>query len=183
MQGNRIHEFAIVIHGQMRCPVAQAAQKRIQPIVIGLGEIAQHISGHGILVPRMSDAQPHTFIIGPHMRMKRPQPIVARMAAAHFYTAFAGGQVQFIMKHNDISRGNFVKPRGFANRLARKVHKGFWFQQQNFCGAQMAFAHAPLKFSAPRAKPMRIGDAIQRHEPDIMTVLRLFCTRVSQANE
>ena len=46
----------------MRRAIGQTAQDVIQPILIGLGEIMQHIVGHGILVAGMADAKAHTGI-------------------------------------------------------------------------------------------------------------------------
>ena len=52
---------------QIGNPIADPAQHIIQPVLIGLGKIAQHVARYRILVAGMPNAQSHTGIIGANM--------------------------------------------------------------------------------------------------------------------
>ena len=54
---------------QRRRAVGHAAHQVIQPVLIGLGEIRQHIARHPVLVAGMANAQPHAGIVRAQMAM------------------------------------------------------------------------------------------------------------------
>ena len=87
------------------------------------------------------------------------------------------------MKNTDVSGIDFVKPHRFANRLARAVHECHWLQKQNLVRAQTALGQLTLKLGFPRAKAVVFGNAIKRHEADIVTVSSVLSSRISQTDK
>ena len=157
-----------------------AAQQIVQPGLIGLGEIMQHIIGHRILVAGMADAQPHPAVGIAQMRMDRTQAVVPGMAAAILHPAFAGGKVQLVMQHHDVGQIQFVKPQGCGHRLPRKVHEGFGLEQQHLLPAQPPLGDLALKGARPAAKAMIGGDPVHRHAADVVAVARIFRARIAK---
>ena len=131
----------------------------------------------------MSDAQTDAVIVRADMRMDRAQAVVPRMSATGFHTAFAGRDVQFIVKHHHIVGRQFVKPHRLAHGLTGQVHEGFGFQQDNLFTAQTALGHLRLKLGPPRREPVVRRDLIHGHKADVVAVLGVFRTGVSQSDE
>ena len=91
----------------------------------------QNKARHGIFMAGVADAQPHTPISLAQMGMDGSQPIMPRMAAAHFSAQLAGGKIELVVKHHHIAQGQLVKGNRRMNRLARQVHEGFGLQQRH----------------------------------------------------
>jgi len=173
-----------IIGGERGDAVADAAQEVIEPAFdLGFREIVQNVGRDKFLPPRMADAKAHAVIFGTDMRVDRPQAVVTGMAAACFDAAFAGSEVQLIMKDGDVLRLQLVKAHGFADRLAGKVHKGFGLQQEHLFGAKTPFADLAVELVAPRRKTVVIGNAINGHEADVMAVAGVFPARISEADK
>ncbi len=97
-----IHKSAVFTGHQQRSGVGHFIQQRIQPFLFRFCEIIERISRHGILATRVADAKSHASEFRPEMRLKRSQSIMTRSAAAELHPHFAGRQVDFIMKDNDV---------------------------------------------------------------------------------
>src|SRR3989338_3101846 len=180
---DRIHESGPVACGKGCRPIGNAAQKVVQPVLVGLGEIMQHISGHGVFMPRMANAKAHATISLTNMTVNRAQAIMPRMAAALFHPRLAGGEVQLFMQDGDIGGGEVVETRSLGHRLPRQVHEGFGLQQDDLFITQTALAGQSLKSALPRTKAVVGGDAVQRHEADVVAVGRIFRAGIAQAHK
>ena len=68
---------------------ATASISGVEPGLVGLGEIAQHMGMHQRLVTRMTDAQPHPLEMRADMGDHRTDAIVARRTAAELHPHLA----------------------------------------------------------------------------------------------
>ena len=163
-------------------PVADPAQHIIQPVRIRLGEIAQHIARHRVLVARMTDAEADAVIIRPDMGMDRAQPVVTRMAAASLQPHLAGSKVDLVMKDDDIGRGQLEIAHRLAHRLTGEVHEGLGLQKRHTRRPDPSFGDLALKFGPPAGESVILGDPVNGHKADVVTVLRVFRAGISKAD-
>ena len=105
------------------------------------------------------------------------------MPATCFQAHFAGGQIKFVVKDDNVIGGEFEIAHRLAHGLARKVHKGLGLEQRDLFRPKAPFAGLALKLGPPAAEPVVGGDPIHRHKPDVMTVLRVFRAGISKANK
>ena len=115
--------------------------------------------------------------------MDRAQAVVPGMAAALFQAQFAGGKVKFVMEDGHIGKRQLPEGKGGLHRLAGKVHEGFGFQKRHFLGPEAAFGDKALKRLAPGGEAMVGGDAVKRHETDVVPVAGIFRARIAKSYE
>ncbi len=70
------------------------------------------------LGPGMADADAHAAIILAAMRVDRPQPVVAAIAAADLDPHLGLREVDLVVEHGDRRQWQLVEAHGFADRLA-----------------------------------------------------------------
>ncbi len=131
----------------------------------------------------MANAQPHPAIGLAKMGVDRAQAVVAGMAAAGLDPGLAGGKVKLVMKDHDSGGVELVEIRRRAHRLAGQVHEGFGLEQHHLFGAKPPFADQPLKALAPGRKAVVGGDAVQRHEADVVAVAGIFAAGIAKAHK
>ena len=139
-QADGVQEFGAIAFGQIGCAVTNAAQHVIEPVLICLGKIAEDKPWHAVFVTGVSDSEPHAIIMGADMLMDRAQPVVARMSAARFQAHFAGCEVDFIVKNDNVGAVEFEKPHRLAHGLTRQVHEGFGLEKNNLFTTQPPLA-------------------------------------------
>ena len=66
---------------------------------------------------------------------------MAGMPAAHFDAHFAGCEIEFVVKHRNLERPQFIKPHSGSKRAPGFVHEGFWLQQKHFFAVNHPFRH------------------------------------------
>src|SRR6185437_3165343 len=79
----------------------------------------------------MTYSQSNTAIFAPNMRRNRTQAVVARIAAADFYPYLGRWKFNFVMKHGQAGKRQFVKAHCLLNRATRLVHVSLRLQQHN----------------------------------------------------
>ena len=92
---------------------------RLNPSRLCLGEIAQYIIMHAVLVARMADAYPHAPIIIADALGDRAQAVMAGIAAAELDPELSGREVQFVVEDDDVRQLDLVITRRLADRAAR----------------------------------------------------------------
>ncbi len=183
---NAVHETVVfALGGKQAHIVGNSAQKRIQPFIVGLGEIAEDIVMHEFLRTRMADAKPHAAIIlaageGLHMRVDGFDAVMTAGAAAGLDAQLARNEVEFVIDHDEIGRCQLVEAHGFADGLTRKVHKSLRLDQQHFFAVDHTVGNLGLKLLLPVGKAMAAEYFIRRHETDIVPVMRIFGARIAK---
>ena len=84
------------------------------------------------------------------------------------------------MKDGDIGGCEFVEAHRLAHGLAAEVHEGHGFEQDDARAVQRALRDHALKLGAPRAKAVILGDAVERHEADVVAVPLVFRARIAE---
>ena len=167
----------------MADPVADTAQHVLNPIFSGLGKIMQHIGRHFVLMSGMADPHPNPRVICTNVAVQRAQAIMTRMPATLLVAKFGGGQIDLVVKDRDVLGGQLVEAHSFAHGLAAEVHEGLWLEQHDLLAFQITGAQAALKLRPPRCETMIIRNPVERHESDIMTVMRVFRAGIAKAND
>ena len=62
--------------------VGDGVEQRLQPDLVGLGEIAEDVGHHRVLVAGVADAEPDAAVAGADLRIDRAEAVVAAVAAA-----------------------------------------------------------------------------------------------------
>src|SRR5262249_4955289 len=92
-------------------------------------------------------------------------------------------EVDLIVHHHDVGEPELVEMRGFRHRAARLVHVGAGQQQQRALAAERPLRRHALKASPPRADAMALGDRVDRHETDIVSVAGVARTGIAEPDE
>ena len=87
----------------------------------------------------MADSHTQTVEIGVIAQLADNvfQTIVTAMTTAQFEFCHTGGQVQFIVGHQNFIRVNAIKRRHGCNSFAAQVHKGGGHQQTDICASKI----------------------------------------------
>lgn len=116
----------------------------------------------------MPNAQPQTPEVGAaKLGGDISHAIVAAVAATLLEPNLAWGNVEFVVDHENLLRGDLVKPRQRSNGGARVVHKGLWAAQPYRLGARRCvYDHLTdpglkLGFQRPRGRPSSLGALTQ----------------------
>ena len=98
-----------------------------------------------------ANANTHTPVCLAHMPVNISQPVMPAMPAALFHSDAACIQINFIMKDDDVFGRDFVKSGPFRNCKSGFIHKGLWFQKDDFLGANPALTAMAGGFLFPAA--------------------------------
>src|SRR5262249_4076675 len=148
-----------------------------------LGEVAEHVGLNQFLHAGMPDADAHAPIVVADMRRDRAQSVVAGDAAAGLDPHLAGRKVDLVVDHDDVGQPELVEMRGFRHRAARLVHEGAGQQQQRALAGERPFRRHALKAPPPRTDAMALGDRIDGHETDIVSVAGVARTGIAEPDE
>ena len=94
-------------------------EKRVQPDLVGLRKIMQHIAVHQRLVARMPDAKPHAHEMRPAMGDHRADAVVARRPAAQLDADLARLEVVQQLRQLLLSAGEVLRAQRLLQRLRR----------------------------------------------------------------
>ena len=169
--GHLVHEAGVVTGGEQGCRRGHGIQQRLQPLLVGGGEIAQHMAGHQLLVAGMADADPDPAKIpGAQVLGDRAQAVVAGDPATGLDPQLAGREVELVMDHHQVLQGQLVKAHRLRHRIARAVDVGLRLLQQHLGGAQGALADQARESASPAAKTVAARDRVERHEAQVVAV-------------
>ncbi len=122
-QKNLVLEIVVGAIGEIAGVGGNRLAHGIDPGLLGLGEISQHIIMHTGFVARMADADPHAAIIVADVITDRAQAVVSGIAAADFDPKLRGLQIEFVMEDDDVGEIDLVKTRRLTDRAAGIVMK------------------------------------------------------------
>src|SRR5215208_3587667 len=131
----------------------------------------------------MTDPEPHPAVVVADMRRDRAQPVMACDAATDLDADFRRRQFELILKHGDLAGGQFEEVGGFLNRAPGLVHERGWTKQNDALAIERAFGSLALKTAAPRCKTVTPRNFIDGHEPDVVPVVRVFRTGVTETDK
>src|SRR5829696_8223758 len=131
----------------------------------------------------MTDPEPHPAIVVADMRGDRAQPVMAGDAATDLDADFRRRQFEFVLKHRDLAGGQFEEVGGFLNRAPGLVHERGWTKQNDALAIERAFGSLALKTAAPRCETVTPRNFIDGQEPDIVPVVRVFRTGVTETDK
>ena len=125
--------------------LGDSLQQRVQPLPVGLLEVVEHMAQYSAPVARMADAETHPPVILAEQRVDAAQAVVAGGAAALLDAHLTGGEIEFVVEHEDVGRRDLVEARRRADRTAGFVHVCQWFQRQRLAAADPASGHRTVK--------------------------------------
>src|SRR5262245_32724813 len=117
------------------------------------------------------------------MRRDRAQAVVAGVAAARLDAHFTGRQVELVVEHQDVGVGDFEKALALLYGAAAVVHVGLRLQQQHPPTGNVAVAGQAMKALFPWPEPVPRGNAIERHEANVVAMARVGAARIAKANK
>ena len=79
---NLVLKTGIGCRRQQRCGVRNRLQQRLEPVRIGLGEVAQNIRQDAVACTRMADAEPDPAVVRVDMAVDVADAVMAAGAAA-----------------------------------------------------------------------------------------------------
>src|SRR6185369_3126281 len=163
--------------------VGNRLAQRFYPWPIALGKVRQHVAVHQLLDAGMTDPEPHPAVVVADMRGDRAQPVMTGDAAADLHAYFRRRQFEFVLKHGDVGGTELEEVRGFLNRAPGLVHVGGRPQQDDLLVIERAFGSLALKTAAPRCETVTPLYLIDGHEPDVVPVVRVFRTGVTETDK
>src|SRR5690606_12174796 len=98
--------------------VSNIVEKRVQPFVISLREIVEHVGDDRLLGAGMPDADPDADEIIADVSTDGPQAVVAGISPASFHPDLAWRQIQLVVKDDDVGEVHLEKPRCLAHGTA-----------------------------------------------------------------
>src|SRR5262245_60493995 len=131
----------------------------------------------------MSDADAHAPILVADMRRDRAQSVMAGDAAAGLDPHLAGRKVDLVVHHHDVGEPELVEMRSLRHRAARVVHVGAGQQQQRALAADRPLRRHALKAPPPRTDAVALGDRVNRHETDVVSVAGVARTGIAEPDE
>src|SRR6266404_268893 len=131
----------------------------------------------------MTDPEPYPAVVVADMRGDRAQPVMTGDAAADLDPHFRRRQFEFVLKHGDVAGGQLEEVRSFLNRAPGLVHVGGRPQQNDLLAIERAFGSLALKTAAPRCETVTPRNFIDGHEADVVPVVRVFRTGVTETDK
>ncbi len=102
-KGQLIHKLGVFTLHQHGGVVGDGVEQRVEPCLVGLGEIAEHMTMHAVLVSRVADAEAQAAIFLAAMGVEGFQAVMATMSATGLDARAAGRQVQLIVNGDDVA--------------------------------------------------------------------------------
>src|SRR5882757_5389520 len=128
----------------------------------------------------MTDPEPHTAVVVADMRGDRAQPVMTGNAAADLHAYFRQRQFEFVLKHGDVGGTELEEVRGFLNRAPGLVHESGRPQQNDFFTIERAIGSLALKTAAPRSETVTPRNFIDRNEADVVPVVAVHRTGITE---
>ena len=155
-------------------------QQLLQPDLVGLGEVVQHVAVHQLLLAGMADAQAHPPELLADVGLEGADAVVAAGAAALLDADLAGREVDLVVDHDDLLRRQLEEAQRLADRPAGFVHIGLRLYGQHLFPAQAALGAVRLEAVAPRRKGMAADDLVHRHEADVVPIVGVAGARIAE---
>src|SRR5581483_9812508 len=131
----------------------------------------------------MANADAHARVVVADMSRDGAQAVVTGVAAADFHLQLAGREVQLVMEDIDVGFRDLEIALRLADGPATVVHVGLRLQQRHAMAADQPVAGQSLEALLPRRQPVPLGDALERHEADVVAMARVLAARIAEADE
>src|ERR1700716_692883 len=132
----------------------------LDPRLLALGEIAEHVWVHQLLDAGMTDADAPAAMVMADMRRERARAVVPAAAAAGLDPNLRRREVDLVVEYHDVGKPELVEMRGFRHRAAGVVHERAGEQQQPPLAAERAFRRDTLEAPPPRTDAVTLGDRV-----------------------
>src|SRR5690606_25498250 len=96
-------ESGRITHRKPARGVSNIVEKRVQPFVISLREVVEHVGYDRLLRAGMPDADPDADEIVADVSADGSQAVVAGITAAGFHPNLSRRQIQLVVKDDDVS--------------------------------------------------------------------------------
>src|SRR5436190_21357376 len=131
----------------------------------------------------MADADAHAGKFVAEVRRDGAQAIVPGVAAPGLQLDLGRRQVELVVEDVDVAFRNLEIAARLANRAAAVVHEGLRLQQHHALARNGTLAGEAMEALLPRAQSMPLGDALDRHETDVVALPRILAARVAETDE
>src|SRR5437868_10388760 len=131
----------------------------------------------------MPDADAHAGKFVAEVRRDGAQAIVPGVAAPGLHLELGRHQVELVVEDVDVAFRNLQIAARLADRAAAVVHEGLRLQQHHALARNGTLAGEAMEALLPRAQSMPLGDALDRHETDVVALPRMLAARVAETDE
>src|SRR5262245_37422068 len=131
----------------------------------------------------MADADAHAPVVVLDMRRDRAQAVVAGVATTRLDPELGRGEVDLVVEHVDVALADLDVALRLAHRLAAVVHIGLRLQERHAVPADRAVADKPVEAPLPRPEAVPLGDAVERHEADVVAMARVARARIAETDK
>src|SRR6202521_4615911 len=131
----------------------------------------------------MTDADAHAGKLVAEMRRNRAQAVVPGVATPGFHLELAGSEVEFVVEDVDVALCDLEIAARLADRAAAVVHEGLRLQQHHALARDRALAGEAMEALLPGAQSVPLGDAVDRHEADVVAMPGVLAARVAETDE
>ena len=114
--GNGAEEAGGVACGERRRPFGDGGEEVVDPLGVGLGEVAEDVVGDEALVAGMADAEADAGEVRPDVGGDRADAVVAGGAAAGLGPHPAGREVELVVEDGDVAGLELVELRARRGR-------------------------------------------------------------------
>ncbi len=157
----------------------------LDQLQLGLRRLTQHEADHRVPVARMADAQAQTPEVGrAQMSDEIAQAVVPGVTAAQFELGLTRRQIEFVMRHQNVLRRDFVEAGERADGLAGSVHIGAGLEQPKLMPLQTHPGDIAEKTALGLEADARGGgDLIDQPEAGVVAIEGVFLPGIAQADE
>jgi hypothetical protein len=131
---------------------------------------------------RMADADSHSAEFGSKRSVDRAKPVVAGEAASNADFDLERCEIELVMEDRERPVVQFVKTKSLLNGIAAVVHESLRLYEQDPVAAEAAFRDQAPELLLPGTKAVRLGNRVESHEADIVSVKRILCARIAEAD-
>ena len=163
--GDGVQEAGGVAGGERRRALGDAAEQVVDPVGVGLGEVAEDVVRDQALVAGVADAEADAGEVGADVGADRADAVVAGGAAAGLDPHPAGGEVELVVEDDGVAGLELVELQRRPDGVAGKVHVGAGLQQQDLLGPEAALGDLAVELRPPGAKPCAAAMASAAMKP------------------
>ena len=172
-----------VARGELGGAVGDAAEEVVEPVGVGLGEVAEDVGRDQALVAGVADADADAVEGRADVGVDRAQAVVAGVAAAGLDADPAGGEVELVVEDGDVVGLELVELQGGADASPERFMKVPGFRSSTFSAPRRPSAISPWNFARHGAKPWADGDGVDGHEADVVAVAGVLAAGIAEADE
>jgi hypothetical protein len=175
-------ETFVLAVSQARGGAGDGVEHIDEPGLVGFSEVTEHPVVDQLFRSGVADAKADADIVVAEVRGDGAQAVMAGIAAAGFDAQFGRSEVQLVVQHDDVGERDFMERGCFLHGATAVVHIGLRLEEESPRPVEIAFGDQAGKLLAPGWQAIVIGDAIERHKADVVTVKRIFRAGIAEAD-